>query len=111
MPLDYGVRGKRKSLRGLWFAIVAALIVVAAVLIWNSTSHRSRELAEGWVGDHPGCATLTARAYAFKGYAAKEQVIVYDEVIFTRQFGHVMCKDVDTRGGLGFLTHPVCQFT
>jgi hypothetical protein len=111
MPLDYGVRGKRRSLRGVWLGIAPALAVVGGVLAWNSTSHHRLELAQGWVGDRPGCPTISAAAYAARGYGAHERGIVYDEVTFARQFGHVMCRDVDTRGGAGFLAHPVCQFT
>jgi hypothetical protein len=98
-------------LRGLWLAIIPALAVVGAVLAWNSTSHRRLELAQGWIGDGPGCPTMSAAAYAAKRYVAAERTIVYDEVIFARQFGHVECKDVDSRGGLGVLSHPVCQFS
>jgi len=111
MPLDYGVPRKRRSLRGLWLGIVPGAALVATVLAWNLTSHRRLELAQGWVGDRPGCPTISAAAYAAKGYAAHEQGVVYDQVLLARQFGHVMCKDVDTRGGAGLLTHPVCQFT
>ena len=111
MPRDYGVRSKPRTLRGVSFGLLPALAVVAVVLGWNSLAHRKQELAQGWVGDRPGCPELSATAYAAKGYRRGERLTVYGGAVFARQFGHVECKDVDSRGGLGFLTHPVCQFT
>jgi hypothetical protein len=111
MPRDYGVRTRPRSLRGVWFGLLPALAAVALVLGWNSLLHRKQELAEGWVGDRPECPQLSAAAYAAKGYRRGERLTAYENVIFARQFGHVECKDIDTRGGLGVLTHPVCQFT
>jgi hypothetical protein len=72
---------------------------------------RRSEQEQGWTGIRPPCPTLTAAAYAAKGYSAQERTTDYRDVTFTRQFGHVMCKDIDTPGGWGFLSHPVCQFT
>jgi hypothetical protein len=110
-PLDFGQRGKSRSLRGVWLGILPGLAVVAALLAVNAGYHRNRELAQGWAGERPGCPALSAAAYVGRSYPAGERAIVYDEVTFTRQFGHVMCSDADSQGGLGFLTHPVCQFT
>jgi hypothetical protein len=56
------------------------------------------------------CPALSPQAYRAR-YAAHERATVYDGVTFTRQSGHVMCKDIDTPGGFGFIVHPVCQFT
>jgi len=111
MPLDYGQRRTSRSLAGVWLGILPALAIVGAILVVNATYHRRKELAQGWAGDLPACPVLSATAYAAKGYPAGERAIVYDAVTFTRQFGHVMCADADTRGALGFLSHPVCQFT
>jgi hypothetical protein len=111
MPLDFGQRGTSRSLAGVWLGTLPALAIVAAILAVNATYHRRKELAQGWAGDLPACPTLSPAAYAAKHYPAGERAIVYDEVTFTRQFGHVMCADADTRGALGFLSHPVCQFT
>jgi hypothetical protein len=111
MPLDYGQRAKRRSLKGLWLGIVPAGVLLVAVVIWNAGYHRDKELAQGWAGDRPGCPSLSAAAYAAKGYRARERGTAYDDVIFSRQFGHVMCNDADNRGAFGFLSHPVCQFS
>jgi len=111
MPLDYGVLGKRRTLRGVWLGIVPAAAIVGTFLILNSSYHRNLARTQGWVADGPPCPSLSAAAYAAKGYAARERATVYDGMTFTRQFGHVMCADADTRGGAGFLTHPVCQYT
>ena len=111
MPLDFGQRGKSKTIRGVWLGLLPALAIVGAVLAVNATYHRQKELAQGLIGDLPGCPALSAQAYAAKGYPAGERPLVYDEVTFTRQFGHVMCADADNSGALGFLSHPVCQFT
>ena len=111
MPLDYGVRDRGRSLRGVWVGIVLGLAALAAGLVWNSNAHHRRDLAQGWVGDLPACPPLSTAAYAAKGYPAHERTTLYDEATFARQFGHLMCQDVDTRGALGFRSHPVCQFT
>jgi hypothetical protein len=111
MPLDYGQRGKSRSLRGVWLGILPGVGIIAAILAVNAGYHHHKALAEGWAGDRPGCPALSATAYAAKGYPAGERATVYDGVTFTRQFGHVMCGDADDRGALGFLTHPVCQFS
>lgn len=111
MPLDYGQRGKSRSLKGVRLGILPALAIIASILAVNAAYHRQKERAQGWAGDLPGCPTLSAAAYAARGYPAGERATVYDEVTFARQFGHVMCGDADDRGALGFLTHPVCQFT
>jgi hypothetical protein len=111
MPLDYGVRGRRRTLRGLWLRILPGAAVVGAILAVNSAYHRQLEMTQGWVGDRSPCPAISAAAYAAKGYASRERATTYEGVVLTRQFGHVMCKDIDTRGGAGFLTHPVCQFT
>jgi hypothetical protein len=110
-PLDYGQRGKSRSLRGVWLGVLPAVAVIAAILAVNALYHRQKELAQGWAGKAPSCPALSAQAYAAKGYAAGERATLYDDVTFTRQFGHVMCSDADDRGALGFRSHPVCQFT
>jgi hypothetical protein len=111
MPLDYGQRGKRKTLRGLWLGIVPGAAGVWAILALNSTYHRGLEQAQGWTSSAPPCPTISVAAYRSGGYPAQERATDYDGVTLARHFGHVMCKDADTRGGWGFLTHPVCQFT
>jgi len=111
MPLDYGARRKRRSMRGVWFGILPALATVGFALAWNSKGHHRQEVAQGWVGQGAPCPAISAAAYAAKGYARRERATLYDGVVFARQFGHLMCQDVDTRGAAGFLSHPVCQFT
>jgi hypothetical protein len=111
MPLDYGQRGKPRSLKGWWLGIVPAVLLLTVIVVFNAGYHRNKELAQGWAGERPGCPTLSAAAYAAKGYPAGERSVVYDEVTFIRQFGHVMCSDADTPGAFGFLSHPVCQFS
>jgi hypothetical protein len=110
-PLDYGQRGKSRSLRGLWLGILPGLAIVAAILALNAAYHRQKEVAQGWAGDLPACPALSAAAYAARGYPGHERATVHEGVTFTRQFGHVMCGEADNRGALGFLSHPVCQFT
>jgi hypothetical protein len=110
LPLDYGQRRRPRSLRGFGWAAGVAAVGLAAGLIWNWQGHRAQERAQGWVGEAAPCPTLTAQAYRAR-YAPHERITAYEGVMLARQFGHVMCKDVDTEGGLGFVTHPVCQFT
>ncbi|MFI4964108.1 MAG: hypothetical protein ACHP9T_01955 [Caulobacterales bacterium] len=110
MALDYGQRGKRRSLAGVWLGIAPCAVAVAAVLASNWTYHRRLEVAQGWVSTAPPCPTIPAAAYHAR-YAGRERPSVFDGVTLARQYGHVICQEVDTRGGWGFLTHPVCQFT
>jgi len=111
MPLDYGLRGRRKTSRGLWVGLAVGAAVAAAILARNWSYHRRLELDQGWVSAAQACPTISAAAYAARGYRARERATEYDGMTLARQFGHVMCKDVDTAGGWGFVTHPACQFT
>lgn len=111
MPLDYGQRGRRRTLRGLWLGVLPAAAAVAAVLAHNAAYHRGLERAQGWAGPGVACPGLSAAAYRAAGYAGRERATDYEGVTFARQFGHLMCADADTPGGFGVLTHPVCQFT
>jgi hypothetical protein len=111
MPLDYGVRARRRISRGLWLGLAFGAAVTAAILAKNWSYHRSLELEQGWVSAAPACPTISPAAYAARNYRTRERTTNYDGATLARQFGHVMCKDVDTAGGWGFVTHPVCQFT
>jgi hypothetical protein len=111
MPLDYGQRAKPRTLRGLWWGIVPGVAVVAAALSVNATYRHRVEVAEGWIAEAAPCPKISAAAYRAAGYAARERLTAYDGATVTRQFGHVMCSDVDTPRGWGLVTHPVCQFT
>jgi hypothetical protein len=111
MPRDYGAKPRSRSRGRLALGLILALAVVAVCVTWNYQSHRKQDLAEGWIGDRPACPQLSAGAYAAKGYPRGERSSAYEETVFARQFGHMECKDVVTKGGLGFLTHPVCQFS
>ena len=110
MPLDYGVRGRGKS-RALWLGVALGAALTAAILTRNWSYHRALELEQGWVSAAPACPTISAAVYAARNYRIRERATDYDGATLARQFGHVMCKDVDTAGGWGFVTHPVCQFT
>ena len=111
MALDYGVRARRRTSQGLWLGVALGAALTAAILARNWSYHRKVELEQGWVSAAPACPTISAAAYAARGYPARERTMDHDGVTLVRQFGHVMCKDVDTPGGWGFVTHPVCQFT
>ncbi|MBS0333185.1 MAG: hypothetical protein JSS35_10495 [Proteobacteria bacterium] len=110
MPFHYGQRRKPGELKGLGWAHVLGVALVALLLVANWRGHRAQERSEGWVGQAAPCPTISQDAYRAR-YAAHERVTAYDGATLARQFGHVMCKDVDTAGGFGFVTHPVCQFT
>jgi hypothetical protein len=110
MSVDYG-GVRRPPSRSLWLGVSLGGILMAAILVQNWTYHRAVEREQGWVGTGAPCPKLSAADYAARGYRARERTMDYDGVTVARQFGHVMCKDVDTPGALGFITHPVCQFT
>jgi len=111
MPLDYGMRGRRRMSGGPWAGVALGAAVTAAILARNWSYHRALELEQGWVSAAPACPTISAAAYAAGNYPARERATDYEGATLARQFGHVMCKDVDTAGGWGLVTHPVCQFT
>ena len=111
MPLNYGERRKVRSLRGVWLALIPGAALVWVILSANAAGHHRLERDQGWIGSGPACPAISAAAYRARGYAVHERATDYDGVTLARQFGHVMCKDVDTSGGFGFLSHPACQFT
>lgn len=111
MPLNYGERRKPRDLRGLWLGLIPGGVLVWLVLSANAAGHHRLERDQGWLGDGPPCPAIGEAAYRARGYLAHERVTAYDGVTLARQFGHMMCKDVDKSGGFGFLTHPACQFT
>ena len=108
---DYGALRPGRSGRGQWFAVSLAAALMAAFLAGNWSYHRAVEREQGWVGAGAPCPTLSAAAYAARGYRANERITDYEGARIARQFGHVMCKDVDTPGRFGLATHLVCQFT
>ena len=112
MPLDYG---QRTRLRGpspaLWAAAVAvAAAVVGGVAFASAVYHRELAAEQGWTTSAPPCPTLSPQAYRAR-YGASERVTVLEGATVARQFGHVMCADVDTAGWWGLRSHPECQFT
>ena len=111
MPLDYGVRARRRISQGLWLGVALGAALTAAILARNWSYHRSLELEQGWVSAAPACPAISAAAYAARNYLTRERTTDYDGATLARQFGHVMCKEIDTPGRWGFVTHPVCQFT
>ncbi|HLZ74402.1 hypothetical protein [Phenylobacterium sp.] len=111
MPLNYGERRKPRDLRGLWLGLIPGAALVWAILAANSAGHHRLEREQGWIGAGPPCPPLSAAAYRARGYAAHERATDYDGSTLARQFGHMICKDVDTSGGFGVLSHPACQFT
>ena len=111
MPLNYGERRRPRDLRGLWLALIPGGALVWVILSANAAGHRRLERDQGWIGDGPPCPAITQAVYRARGYVAHERATDYDGVTFARQFGHMICKDVDTSGGFGLLTHPACQFT
>ena len=112
MPLDYGQRTGARMPRGLWLGgLAVGLAVVGAVAESSAIYHRRLEAEQGWVNGAPACPPIPRSAYSARGYAARERATPYDGVTFARQFGHMMCADVDTRGWWGLVSHPACQFT
>jgi hypothetical protein len=112
MPLDYG---QRRMLRGpsatLWAAGVAvSAVVVGGVAFASAVYHRELAAEQGWTTTAPPCPSLSPEAYRAR-YAASERLTALEGATVARQFGHVMCADVDTAGWWGLRSHPECQFT
>jgi hypothetical protein len=95
-----------------WLIAFVGFIPVAAIYGADYGAERARDegVRADWTVAGSPCPTISAADYAARGFAAKERLIEYDDVILTRQSGHVSCKGVADRG-IGLFTHPVCQFT
>jgi hypothetical protein len=111
MPLDYGQRTAPRASPVLWAGgLAVAAVVVAGVAFSSAVYHRELAAEQGWTTTAPPCPSLSPEAYRVR-YAASERRTALEGATVARQFGHVMCADVDTAGWWGLRSHPECQFT
>jgi hypothetical protein len=112
MPSYYGGRGRRDPRRIVWIGAAIGLTIAAAVLALAIRYLRNAgsSQAEDWAIMGPPCPAISASDYRQR-YAARERTAEFDGDLYARQVGHMSCRSVPDPGGLGFTSHPVCQFT
>jgi len=94
--------------------MLAALAVGATVVAVTSYQNRVRKIAESAAAADPSsiagaaCPALTKAEFDALPVQPKKTHI-FNEVTFTRRFGHVECNVVPDGGGTGFA--PICQFS
>jgi hypothetical protein len=91
-------------------AIVSTLAVGALTFEYVRDRAGHVAVAKAWDIQGPPCPALTEAEFTAKRWAAPK-VFDYDGVKLGRAAGDASCSDVKTRGGKGFGTDKVCQFT
>jgi len=96
------------------FAIAAAVAVALPAWLLGGSYLRQRDsalsLAREAKIDGPPCPELTAAQVVAQGLKTPKSTN-YEDVIFSRQFGHMECRGVRYGGGWSSKVYPVCQFT
>jgi hypothetical protein len=112
MPTYYGGRGRKDPRRIVWIGAAIGLTLAAAGLavVFRYLHTSGSGLAEDWTIKGPPCPSISAGDYGQR-YASRERTKEFDGDLYARQAGHMSCRAVPEPGGLGFATHPVCQFT
>ena len=112
MPMIYGGGTRRRPSRAIWIGVAVSLSVTAAILAGLARyEHRiGSGVAENWAIKGPPCPTISPPDYQRK-YARTERIAEFSGDLYARQVGHMSCRSVPDPGGLGFISHPVCQFT
>ena len=111
---DFGAGGWRPrepfASPGLAVALAVGMGLVVAIASWLHQSPRHVAAARRWTILGPACPTLSAQAFA--RLAVKPRMAFqFDEMTFSRAYGHVYCDDVFDDGGRALTSHPACQFT
>jgi hypothetical protein len=115
MTLDLGARKRRLTLgQKLLFALTAAACIAATAWLFGGAYLKDRaealSYASEWEIDGPPCREVTAAQFAAEGRKLRSGVI-YQDVAFVRQFGHISCASLRYGGGWSTSVYPVCQFT
>jgi hypothetical protein len=108
------IRGADIRRYGITHVIGAVVVATAAagLIAYNVVRERGANVAtaRAWDIKGPPCAALTVADWTARRYKA-EKHFDYDGVDIGRHAGDASCSDVKDRGGTGFGTIRVCQFT
>lgn len=107
---DYGQRRKGRGFALGWGLFGLALLAAAAGGLWWQRQSQGVAEYRHWAIAGPPCPPVSRQAVEAAG-ADLRQTNVIDQVEFARAYGHVACADVHDRGGRGFGTVNVCQFS
>jgi hypothetical protein len=99
---------------GIAHAIGAVVVITAGagLLTFQFVKDRNAHIAtaRAWDIQGPPCPAMTGAEFAAKRYTALK-TFPYDDVTIGRTAGDASCSDVRDKGGKGFGTDKVCQFT
>ena len=116
MTKDLDVRARRRLTGGQKVVLAVAALVAAAFPAWllggSYLKTRAENIARArdWAIDGVPCPALTAAEFQARGLTAPKGVL-YEGVVFFRQFGHMACAPLRDQGGGGWRTYVACQFT
>ncbi len=113
MPQDFGSGSWRtRRIAPPRRTLALALVMGGAVAFGTWLQHDPANVARArlWTVTGLPCRALTARAFADSA-VKPGAMFQYDDVTFTRGYGHVYCDEIHDDGGHGLGSHPVCQFT
>jgi hypothetical protein len=99
---------------GIAHAIGAVVVITAgaALLTVQFVKDRNAHIAtaKAWDIQGPPCPALTQAEFTAKRYTALK-TFPYDDITIGRTAGDASCSDIRDKGGKGFGTNKVCQFT
>ncbi|MDZ4370231.1 MAG: hypothetical protein U1C74_02260 [Phenylobacterium sp.] len=105
---------RAKSHRRVFLPVGVVTTVLLSALIFGGSFLREREAALARARDAaihgPPCPPLTRAEFEARTLKAPKATL-YEDVVFTRQFGHMSCDALRYGTGWGTDTYPVCQFT
>ncbi|HEY5411197.1 MAG TPA: hypothetical protein VIJ94_10775 [Caulobacteraceae bacterium] len=81
-----------------------------AIGTWLQQEPANIAKATRWTVAGPPCPAVSPRALA-DTVVKPGGAFQYDDVTFSRAYGHVYCDEIHDDGGRGLGSHPVCQFT
>ena len=110
-------KGRRMRLtpgQKITFVIAGVIIVALPAWVLGGTYLKDRNaalaLSRSWTIEGRPCPTLSAAAFAERGFKAPKSVD-YSGVVVSRQFGHIACSALRYGQAWGLSEYVVCQFT
>lgn len=115
MTLDLGARKPHRTFgqKALFALAAAACFAVPAWLLaqdYLGDREAALNTADEWRIEGPPCREVTAAQFAAEGRRLRSGV-VYQDVTFVRQFGHMSCASLRYGAGWSPSVYPACQFT